>query len=86
MKLLEETIHEQIPRMKKFILLCVFIGDRSRLPSHLVALMEDAAQQTVHHDAMTLTIAISYGGMWDIANAAKEVAQQFLVVKLTLIK
>ncbi len=37
--------------------------------------MEDAEQQTVHHDAMTLTIAISYGGMWDIANAAKEVAQ-----------
>lgn len=52
-----------------------FIGDRSRLPSHLVALMEDAEQQTAHHDAMTLTIAVSYGGMWDIANAAKQVAQ-----------
>ncbi len=75
MKLLEETIHEQIPRMKKFNIALRFIGDPSRLPSHLVALMEDAEQQTVHHDTMTLTIAISYGGMWDIANAAKQVAQ-----------
>lgn len=75
MKLLEETIHEQIPRMKKFNIALRFIGDRSRLPSHLVALMEDAEQQTAHHEAMTLTIAVSYGGMWDIANAAKQVAQ-----------
>ena len=37
--------------------------------------MEDAEQQTAHHEAMTLTIAVSYGGMWDIANAAKQVAQ-----------
>ncbi|SEO35958.1 polyprenyl diphosphate synthase [Acinetobacter sp. yr461] len=75
MKLLEESIHEQIPRMKKFNIALRFIGDRSRLSSHLVALMEDAEQQTAHHDTMTLTIAISYGGMWDIANAAKQVAQ-----------
>ena len=39
--------------------------------------LEDAEQQTAHHDAMTLTIAVSYGGMWDIANAAKQVAQSF---------
>uniref|UniRef100_A0A915DVM8 ditrans,polycis-polyprenyl diphosphate synthase [(2E,6E)-farnesyldiphosphate specific] n=1 Tax=Ditylenchus dipsaci TaxID=166011 RepID=A0A915DVM8_9BILA len=57
MKLLEETIHEQIPRMKKFNIALRFIGDRSRLPSHLVALMEDAEQQTAHHNTMTLTIA-----------------------------
>lgn len=48
--------------------------------------MEDAEQQTAHHDAMTLTIAVSYGGMWDIANAAKQVAQAVSVAKLTLIK
>lgn len=75
MKLLEETIHEQIPRMKKFNIALRFIGDRSRLPSHLVALMEDAEQQTAHHNTMTLTIAVSYGGMWDIASAAKQVAE-----------
>ncbi len=80
MKLLEETIHEQIPRMKKFNIALRFIGDRSRLPSHLVALMEDAEQQTVHHDAMTLTIAISYGGMWILQMQLKRLHKQFLVV------
>ena len=40
MKLLEETIHEQLPRMEKFNIALRFIGDRSRLSDHLSDLME----------------------------------------------
>ena len=74
MKLLEEAIHEQLPRMRKFNIQLQFIGDRSRLSPHLRDLMRSAEQETASFSSMTLTIAVSYGGMWDIAEAAKQIA------------
>ena len=82
MKLLEETIHEQLPRMEKFNIALRFIGDRSRLSDHLSDLMQYAEQKTAAFDSMTLSIAISYGGMWDMANAAKCIAQDVLAGKV----
>ncbi|RZG75064.1 polyprenyl diphosphate synthase [Acinetobacter sp. WCHAc060025] len=76
MKLLEDTIHEQIPRMVKFEISLRFIGDRSRLSLALRELMLHAEQMTAKFSNMTLTIAISYGGMWDIADTARRLAQQ----------
>ncbi|WDZ52737.1 polyprenyl diphosphate synthase [Acinetobacter vivianii] len=82
MKLLEETIHEQLPRMEKFNIALRFIGDRSRLSNELRDLMQYAEQKTAAYSSMTLTIAISYGGMWDMAQAAKMIAQDALAGKL----
>ena len=76
MSLLEQTIHEQMPRMDQYQIRLRFIGDRSQLPDRLAALMADAETKTAHFEAMTLVIAISYGGQWDITNAAKAVASQ----------
>ncbi|WHP06263.1 MULTISPECIES: polyprenyl diphosphate synthase [Acinetobacter] len=84
MKLLEETIHEQLPRMEKFNISLRFIGDRSKLSSELRDLMQYAEQKTATFDSMTLTIAISYGGMWDMAHAAKTIAQDALAGKLQI--
>ncbi len=75
MALLEETIHEQLPRMEKFNIALRFIGDRSRLSPKLRDLMAYAEQKTASFTSMTLTIAISYGGMWDITHAAQQIAQ-----------
>ena len=82
MNLLEETIHEQIPRMEKFEIALRFIGDRSRLSPHLCELMLHAEQRTAKFTQMTLTIAVSYGGMWDMAQAAQQIAQEVKVGKL----
>lgn len=38
--------------------------------------MAQAEAKTADFDAMTLVIAISYGGQWDITNAAKKLAKQ----------
>ena len=82
MNLLEETIHEQIPRMEKFEIALRFIGDRSRLSPHLCELMLHAEQRTAKFTQMTLTIAVSYGGMWDMAQAAQQIAQEVKAGKL----
>ena len=76
MHLLTTTINEQLPRMHKYRICLRFIGDRSQLSDDLQALMADAEVKTAHFEAMTLVIAISYGGQWDIANAAKLLAEQ----------
>ena len=82
MKLLEDTIHEQLPRMEKFNIALRFIGDRSKLSNELKDLMLYAEQKTAFFNSMTLTIAISYGGMWDMAHAAKCIAQDVLAGKV----
>ena len=84
MKLLEETIHEQLSRMEKFNIALRFIGDRSRLSPELRALMLHAEERTAKFTSMTLTIAVSYGGMWDMAQAAKQIAADVKANKLTL--
>ena len=83
MRLLESTIHEQMPRMNKYQIRLRFIGDRSMLNSDLQALMTDAESKTAHFDKMTLVIAISYGGQWDIALACQKLAIQVQKGELT---
>lgn len=76
MQLLKLTIDEQMPRMQKHHIKLRFIGDRSLLSDELRTQMADAEAQTAHYEAMTLVIAISYGGQWDIAHAAQQLAKQ----------
>lgn len=76
MQLLEQTIHEQIPRMDRYQIRLRFIGDRQMLSHDLQTLMAEAEAKTAHFDKMTLVIAISYGGQWDIANACQRLAMK----------
>ncbi len=50
------------------------IGDRSRFPARLAALMEEAEATTADNAALTLVIAADYGGRWDILQAARRLA------------
>ena len=84
MHLLSLTINEQMPRMVKYRIRLRFIGDRSQLSDDLQLLMADAEAKTADFDAMTLVIAISYGGQWDIAHAAKQLLQQVQAGQLSI--
>ena len=52
-----------------------FIGDRGRLSPDIVSLIEAAEEQTMHNTVLHLTIAISYGGRQEIADAARRLAR-----------
>lgn len=84
MHLLTLTINEQMPRMEKYRIRLRFIGDRSQLSEDLQELMTDAEAKTAGYDAMTLVIAISYGGQWDIAHAARQLAEQVAAGTLSI--
>ncbi len=51
-----------------------FIGDRSRFPDDLRREMERAEALTADADGLTLSIAVNYGGRWDITQAARALA------------
>ena len=52
-----------------------FIGDRVRLDSKLVSLMDELEQITAINDRVHLTIALNYGGRDEVARATKRLAQ-----------
>ncbi len=52
-----------------------FIGDRVRLDSKLVTLMDDLEAMTAHNDKLNLTVALNYGSRDEVARATKRMAQ-----------
>ena len=51
------------------------IGDRSRLATDIVNLIEHAESLTVCNDALHMTVALSYGGRQDVVQAARQLAE-----------
>lgn len=84
MQLLSATIDEQLPRMMRFEIRLRFIGDRLKLSAELQQKMQAAEEKTAQFTKMSLVIAISYGGQWDVANAAKQLAAQVQNGEITL--
>lgn len=52
------------------------IGDTSRFSSSLQSKIAEAEALTAGNTGMTLNVCANYGGRWDIANAARQLAQQ----------
>ena len=56
---------------------CVrFIGERSAFSAKLQQEMANAESVTAGNDGLRLTIAVNYGGRWDIVNATQNLARQ----------
>jgi undecaprenyl diphosphate synthase len=51
------------------------VGNLGRLPSLVRAVLDPLRSDTDSNDAMTLTLALSYGGREEIADAARELAR-----------
>ena len=52
-----------------------FVGDPGGFPDDLQELMQRAERRTADNDRLHLAIAANYGGRWDIARAARRMAQ-----------
>lgn len=53
-----------------------FIGRRDRFNSALLKRIEEAEEKTQHNDKFHLTLAVDYGGQWDIMQATRTIATQ----------
>jgi undecaprenyl diphosphate synthase len=55
------------------------IGDLSVFTPEIQSLAEDAQEQLQNNNGLNLVIAANYGGQWDIAEAAKKIAEKVSV-------
>jgi len=64
-----KTFHENNIRLKS-------IGDVSQLPSACRKELREVISETAKYTGMTLTLALSYSGRWDIVQAMKSIAEK----------
>ena len=71
-----EALDEEIDSLHRNGIRVRFIGNLSQLSTALRERMESAMRLTAGNSGMTLVIAVAYGGRWDIAMAARELARR----------
>jgi undecaprenyl diphosphate synthase len=75
MRLLVSTISSEIKTLQDNNIKLTTIGNTTELPAGCQKELKEAMQATANNDGMTLILALSYSGRWEITNAAKALAQ-----------
>ncbi|CAA7620465.1 undecaprenyl pyrophosphate synthase [Magnetospirillum sp. LM-5] len=76
MGLLRLYLRNEVNSLHKNGIRLRIIGDRSRLSADIVSLIEESEAKTQDNKALTLVLALSYGGRQEIVEAARAVARQ----------
>jgi undecaprenyl diphosphate synthase len=76
MRLIITTIDEELEELVQNNVRLNFIGDLPSLPERCQKTIQKATQASCHNQGLLLTIALSYGGRWDLAEAAKAIARE----------
>ncbi|MBT0585010.1 polyprenyl diphosphate synthase [Alteromonas oceanisediminis] len=76
MELFNLVLNSEVKKLNKNDVRLRVIGDLTRFDKKLVDKIRKAENLTAQNTALTLNIAANYGGRWDIANAAKQLALQ----------
>ena len=74
MDLFFRTLLQEAKNLKKQGIGFRVIGDRESLPEKLLARIEETEAITSEDSRLVLQVALSYGGRWDIAQAARRLA------------
>ena len=64
-----DYLHEQGVRLR-------VIGEREQFASDIQEMMVSCESKTAENTRLNLSVAVNFGGRWDIVNAAKTLAQQ----------
>ena len=75
MSLLATTIRNEVSTMNKNSIKLNAIGDLKGLPKANYEQLMQAIADTSHNTRMTLTLALSYSGRWDLLQASRRMAQ-----------
>ena len=76
MGLLENTLKNQIETFMREKIRFRVLGNRSRLPEHILSLIELTEQATARNDRLTAQFALSYGGRDEIIRAVRRALRE----------
>ncbi len=74
MQLFVEAMEREVDELSRNGIRLRFIGDLSKLKPHLRDGVAQAEARTAGNDRMTVFVAVSYGGRWDIVGATRKLA------------
>jgi undecaprenyl diphosphate synthase len=74
MKLFLDTLEREVADLHRNQVGVAFIGDRDLLGTALARRMQSAEQLTAGNKGLKLTVAMAYGGRWDITQACRSLA------------
>jgi undecaprenyl diphosphate synthase len=76
MELIVESIESEIDELHGNGIRIRFVGDLTTLKPHLLENISATELRTAANSRMTLNVAISYGGRWDIVQAVRRIVQR----------
>jgi undecaprenyl diphosphate synthase len=76
MELLVNTLKQEIKRLTENQVKLITIGETAHLPGECQKNLEWAIDQTKNNSGLTLILALSYSGRWEIIKAAKSLAKE----------
>lgn len=76
MKLLIKSIRTETDRLNQNDVKLIATGNLSNLPEKVLNELYEAMEITKNNKLMTLNLALSYSGRWDIINAVKEIIKE----------
>lgn len=83
MKLLESYLKSEVNELDKNNVVLTSMGDVDRLPKSVNQLLNESYIQTKNNTGLTLNLALSYSGKWDIVRAVKQIAADVIDKKVT---
>lgn len=82
MKLFTGALEREVDELERRGVRVRFIGDRARFPEGIRARMAQAEARTQGETRLQLVVAASYGGRWDITQAARSLAEDVAAGRL----
>ena len=74
MELMGKALVREVPELKEAGIRLHFVGDRQGLPERMRQSLTQAEAATADNRGMVLNVCFNYGGRWDIAQAAAQLA------------
>jgi undecaprenyl diphosphate synthase len=84
MNLLVRSIHNETPTLMKNNIRLRAIGNLESLDDKTRQILNEAIEKTAQNTRMTLVLALSYSGRWEIVEAVKKIAKNVLDHKISV--
>ncbi len=84
MELFSNTLEKEAKQLKKNGVRLRVIGDLNGVAEKIRCRVVTVEQSTAENDRLNLTVALNYGGQWDIIQACRKMAQQAAADRLSV--
>lgn len=84
MKLIVKSLQKETDELNRNNIRLTTIGDKNSLPEIVQKELDNAIAKTANNSKMILNLALSYGGRWELVEAAKNITAQVLAGKIAI--